>query len=248
MIKTLFIRSVLVFIYSLSSTVYAVDYEAIATETSDGVTNQSHIFVKNNQVRIEYIANGEPLVQISNPNSKRSWILFPNDKTYIESISTANLLPKSNKVNLKRICAPKNVKCTKERTEVVHARKAVCWRIERFKKNKKIVSHLWVDTQNAFPVKQKYENGSYTELRFVKNEKIEGRKTQKWMLTLVNQFKETINIFQWYDKKLNLTIKELYPDNSVKELKNIKVKKLKNTLFLLPKGYSKRKHDETLAR
>ncbi len=222
-----------------SDNAFSISYEATAMSKTNNLTSSSKVFVKDNKVRIEYAANDEKFIQISNPSKKRSWVLLEKDKTYIESKTSMDLLPKSLKINLKKLCKPKNIKCFKGKEKWINGKKTREWKIELYKNKSKTVSYLWVDSVSGIPIKQKYADGSYTELKFIKNELVNNRKTQKWQLTLVNRLKQKIHVYQWFDPKLNLTIKELYPDNSVKELKNIKIKKLKDSLFTLPKGYVK---------
>ncbi len=223
----------------ISISAHSASYSALAVEQDKGMLSQSKIFVKGNKVRMEYELDGEKYIQISNPQKKRSWVLIPDKKVYIESKTSADLLPKSRQVNIKKICKPKHIACQKQGLDVVNGRKAVKWKLIYDMGKVKLNSYLWVDTKLGIPLKQQYQNGSYSELDFVKNEVVLGRKTQKWKLLLVNPAGEKVEIIQWYDPQLSLTIKEIYPDQSIKELRNIKTINLSDSLFELPKGYKR---------
>ena len=69
-------------------------------------------------------------------------------------------------------------------------------------------------------------------------ETIGGRATEKWEITATGE-KGSLTTTLWFDAELGMPVRELVPDKLMREMRNIKVGPLDDSLFEAPAGYEK---------
>ncbi len=211
------------------------------------------LYMGKDGTRRESTRDGKQIIQITNHKNRVTWILFPEEKTYLErqgpQTQPATATPKSGAVDP---CAgvPESVNCKKSGSELVHGREADKWEIisQHQGQTQRVV--MWIDKERGFPIKQQFPGGA-SEFRLMGKETLNGRATEKWEITQTRkqmqprhsgqqQSPQTTRSVQWYDPQLDLAIREEYPGGYVRELTKIQVGPQPASLFELPPGYSKK--------
>jgi hypothetical protein len=214
------------------------------------------MYIGKDGTRKESERDGKKIIQITNHRDRVAWILFPDEKSYLErrggAAPPATQTQKSGAVDP---CAgaPQSVTCRKAGSEMVHGRETDKWEIVTQKQGQTQSTVMWIDKERGFPIKQQFPDGS-SEFRLIGKETINGRETEKWEITQIRkptqqsqqrqpsqqQGPQTTRSVQWYDPKLDLAIREEYPGGYVRELTNIQVGPQSASLFELPQGYTKK--------
>jgi hypothetical protein len=129
--------------------------------------------------------------------------------------------------------------CRKVGEEEVGGRMAVKWEIEASHQGQTMKSTQWIDKARGVPLRQEMPNGQTTELKFVGEEDLNGRKVEKWEMVATMPDKPETSSFQWYDPELDLAVRQEFPGGVVSELTNIRVGEQPDELFNIPAGYER---------
>lgn len=200
------------------------------------------MFVGRDGIRREYTRNGKQVIEITNESKRMAWLLFPQEKTYLEQSSAPPKGANSADKDLSNPCAgaPQSVTCNNLGVENVHGRAADKWEIISSHQERTSRVVQWIDKQRHMPIKQEFPGGS-SEYRMIGKDMVNDRQTEKWELTQhQDRDQKTSRTLQWYDPKLKLHIREELPGGYVRELKNIQEGSQPVSLFELPPGYQKK--------
>jgi len=194
---------------------------------------QTKLFVSENAVRSETIVNGHNMIEIVYPDEGRAVLLNNPVKSYRERVF--NNARKSNNP-----CEQiRNSLCKKLGTETIDGLKTEKWQIITNKQGRKIRTLHWIDVKRKLAIREFFPDGTVTELKIVKKEKVNGRNTEKWERTLSRPDGVITRSYQWYDTGLSIAIKEELPGGYIRELKNIKVANQPDNLFNVPVDFVK---------
>ena len=193
----------------------------------------SKIFVGKNAVRREMNVNGQHVIEIVYPEQGRALLINDQMRSFKE-----RRFPAQSKEENQTPCAQiNNAICEKLGTESIDGIKTEKWQILSNENGKKMRTLHWIDVKRKLAIREFFPDGSVSELKMIKKEKINNRRTEKWERTLSRPDGKNIKSYQWYDNKLKIAIKEELPNGSSRELKNVTVGKQKEKLFDLPTGY-----------
>lgn len=225
----------------LFTSAHAVQFSATAVMSSPGRADiTSRIYFSPEKIRKEFFYYGEPVVEILNSKAKISLMCFSDQKicyenTLLEKINVGISEAKANPCS-----TLKNIKCTRIGEEILNKRKAIKWKLSRKQGEKVYSSYVWVDAEINIPVKNLENKKSTLELVWQGNEQIGNRKTQKWLEIASLKDGQLVKRQQWFDTELKISIRQLYPNGSYQELKDIVIEKLDQNLFKMPVGFKKK--------
>lgn len=208
-----------------------------------GKTVTTKLFVGKDGTRREFNHESKQVIEIVNRSKEVAWMLFPDDKTYLErSIGPPPGSKTAAKPDTANPCAgaPKSVSCRKLGMESINGREAVKLEIVSSRQGRTMRTVQWIDQERGIPIKQEFPGGS-SEYRMIGTETMNGRKTEKWEYVQHQQKdNKTARTLQWYDPELKMPVREEMPGGYSRELKNIKVGPQPASLFELPQGYTKK--------
>jgi hypothetical protein len=212
-----------------------------------GPDNQSasgKMFVGDGRTRMEMSQQGHTVVRISDQKRGMEWILFPEDKTYLERGPRPGFdpgaPPPAPSAETDPCTGIQGLACRRAGIEDVNGRPAVKWEMTATDQGKTLTGAQWVDVQRGLPVKQQMPNGQSIELKLIGNEKVDGRSVEKWEMTVRVPNQAPTSTFQWYDPELKLAVREEFPGGYVSELKNVRVGPQPDDLFQVPAGYTRK--------
>lgn len=196
------------------------------------------LYYKTGRIRKEFYYYGEPVIQILDAVKHISLMCFTQQKTCYETPSLEEINIGIENTMETPCDHQQNLLCKKEGKDKVEGRDTVKWTVSEKKAPKKTVSVIWVDSDLNIPVKQEFDNGTRMELKWIKEETINERLTEKWSQSVYYPNGSEQHSFQWFDKELKISIREVFPDGRKQELNHIKLDKLPDSLFTLPAGFS----------
>jgi hypothetical protein len=215
-----------------------IEFSADA-RTTDLRNNQSattRIYLgKEGARRKEYRHGEQQLIEIVKPAEGILWQLMPNTSSYYEYKIPA-ITPGPPPDN--PCTGAPALKCTTLGDETVHGRPARKWRIVAQTPQGQSQRTLWMDVERKVPLRQENQQGDVAEMRLLGKEQLEGREVEKWEMSMTRR-QQTLLSYQWYDPRLELTIREEIPGHSIKELNNIKEGSQAVGLFQVPAGFRK---------
>ncbi len=219
----------------------ALQFTANAVMSTPGRADIStYVYYSSGRIRKEFFYYGEPVIQILDANKHTSLMCFTDQQICYENksleeinIGIENSITSPCQNNEKLVCENQGI-------EQLNNRQATKWKITV--KNGKIenFSNIWLDTELNIPVKQTLQNGSVIELKWLGEEKLNNRVTDKWIQSIKLANGETIESFQWFDKELKISIRETFANGNSQELQHIVVQDIDDKLFSMPVGFEKK--------
>ncbi|MEA1890967.1 MAG: hypothetical protein U9N50_14470 [Pseudomonadota bacterium] len=214
-------------------------FSAEAIQTAPGMqTTRMNLYVSGDKsVRIEMSTPQGKIVQQYLASSGMMRVLYPEKKEYLEQQSPAPLTMPGAVVQNPCDNMPES-KCVKMGEQEVNGQPAIHWLITRTGPNQQEFKiEQWLDTKRGITLREQLPNGVSINASMVGKEKINGRETERWEVVMTAVDGKTQSGTRWYDAELGITIREAFPNGSVRELKNITVKEPDASLFMLPEGY-----------
>jgi hypothetical protein len=206
-----------------------------------GQVSAGKMFVGDGKVRIEMAAQGQNLVRITDENRMVEWILFPDQKNYLErkaGADQAKPTPDPATIAADPCAGAAGLTCRKVGEEVMSGRPTVKWEITGSQQGKPVTSTQWIDKERGIPLQQEFPDGGKMALSLQGKETIDGRPVEKWEAVVEAPGRQATRTFQWYDPDLKLAIRQEFPGGGVSELKNIHIGKQADDLFVVPAGYT----------
>lgn len=188
-------------------------------------------------LRIESFQAGRTLVQIVNPRLGKSWLLFPKEKTYSESEIPRLEADLDDLPPLPDACLElAEIQCEFIGEELVRDRPALKFRLTAAARPE-LEAFQWLDKANGFPVRQRDPSGATAEAILEGIVELAGRQVERWRLENRLPNGQVLQAWQWYDPELKLNLREDYPQGMRRMLRDIRVEKLPDDLFLPPHDY-----------
>lgn len=202
---------------------------------------QGRIFVGKEKMRTEFKVNDQTMIQIVDTRQQTAYMLNAQNRSYMErKAGPADVLPGSSSVQAASPCAGMpDIVCKKLGTEEVNGRTADKWEFENTTQAQSGKMLYWLDRQRLIPVRQMMPDGSIIEMSLVGNEKVNGRNTEKWEISMQRVGGQSQVIHQWYDPELDTNVREEQPGGYRRELNNIIIGAQPAELFSVPAGYKK---------
>jgi hypothetical protein len=208
----------------------------------EGEMSSGRMFVGEKRVRVEMAHQGRDLVRVTDENRGMEWMLFPDQKKYMEQ-KLGGQGGDSRGGGLKPAQDPcggmPGLSCNKLGEEEVGGRTAVKWEVEASHQGQSVKSTQWIDKERGVPLRQEMPNGQVTDLKFIAEEDLDGRKVEKWEMVSTMPNRPETRTFQWFDPELGLAIRQEFPGGIVSELRNIRVGEQPDELFNVPAGYER---------
>lgn len=215
----------------------------ILSRGPDAQTTTGKMYVGDGRVRVELTQQGRQIVRISDQNRHMEWVVFPDQKNYMEhALGAAGQSPApatKPSADADPCAGLQGVSCRKIGQEDVAGRAAVKWEMSVTRNGQVLTGSQWIDVQRGLPLKYQMPNGQSMELEMLGTDKIGGRAVEKWQMTTTNPQQQTVRTLQWYDPELQLSVREEFPGGYIRELDNIQVGKQPDALFAVPDGYTK---------
>jgi len=228
---------------SASVTAVEVDVEFSAEAVQIAPQRQlmkTQIYVSKQAVRTESDVNQQKYIEIVFPKEGRRVILIPQQKSYMEQREIPAKSPMMvDKKNVSPCEGVPNTRCRKLGTEKISGRQAEKWEISTQRDGRTVSSLHWIDVDRRMPLREMFGDGTISELKILQQEKLNGRSTEKWQLTVTKSDGQSRQSLQWFDPALKISTREELPGGYVRELRNIKVAKQPEHLFTIPAGYQR---------
>lgn len=229
---------VAVAIVMLSASAEALQFTATAVMSAPGGTDVStNLYYSSGRIRKEFFYYGEPVIQILDANKHFSLMCFSEQKICYENKSEEQIDIGIENTMLSPCEANPALTCENLGFEELNKRNTTHWKIVAKEGDKQRESSIWLDTELNLPIKQLLFNGTSIELKWLGDEMLNDRATNKWMQQIKLASGEIVESFQWFDKELKISIKETFANGNSQELQNIVVQALDDKLFSMPAGY-----------
>lgn len=208
-----------------------------------GQSASGKMFVGDGKVRIEMAAEDQQMVRITDEKRRVEWILFPDQKNYLERKAgpdqEATAEPDPASVAADPCAGQPGLTCKKLAEEPMGGRASVKWEISGNRDGKPVTTTQWIDKERGIPLRQEFPDGGKMTLSLVGKETLEGRAAEKWEMLVEAPGRQATRTFQWYDPELKLAIRQEFPGGAISELKNVRVGKQPDDLFVVPAGYTR---------
>lgn len=210
----------------------------------DGQVSAGKMYVGNGRTRMEMSQDGREVIRISDQNRRMEWILFPAEQSYMErgappGTADAPAPSKPPSAESSPCEGMSGLNCRRVGVEDVNGRPAVKWEMSATQGGQTLIGAQWLDQERGMPLKSVMPNGPTMELKILGPETIDGRKVEKWELTITAPNQQPSRTFQWYDPQLELAVREEFPGGYVSELKDIRIGPQPDDLFAVPAGYKR---------
>lgn len=216
----------------------ALQFSADAVMSTPGRADVStRLYYSNGRIRKEFYYYGEPVVQIIDANKHKSLMCFTEQRVCYENKSLEDIHIGIENAMTEACKNNKSLSCENQGEVTINKRKAIKWKIVGRQGKKKKVSYLWMDKELNIPVRQKLSNGTHIDLQWLGREKLNDRDTDKWLQEIALPNGVVDKSFQWFDRELKISIREVFTEGNSQELNHIVVKKLQDELFQMPSGY-----------
>lgn len=222
------------FSYAASNT---IEFSADAViSTPQQPVRQTKLYVSEKAVRSESVIDGQALVEIVYPQEGRAILINNSLRSYKERMFVSQSGKESTNSPCDQIT---NAVCQKLGDEEIDGHKTEKWQLVSESRGQKLRTLHWIDVKRKLAIREFFPDGSFSELKMMEKQKINGRDTEKWQRTLSRPDGATIKSYQWYDTEMKIAIKEEMPGGYVRELKNIEIIKQPDSLFVVPVDYKK---------
>lgn len=221
--------------------VYAAAFTADAVQVRGENISHAKMYWLDGNVRFEYTEDGVSMVQIfDNKNNKTIW-LDNDNKYYLERD-----LPDSEKItaktNSKKNTDPCkqffDAECVFLKKTKMNGRLAEKWLITLNDNGKDFHVFQWVDSTYKIILRQENSDGTGLSVEVQDDQEINNRKVRKLTMVAFSSSGLQKQGTQWYDSELDIVVKQEYQNDVIDELRNIKVGKVSEKLFIRPKDYS----------
>lgn len=214
----------------------AVQFSADTYQTGPKQAQRvGRIFVGKNRIRSEMQQNGQTVVNIIDSDNQLTWVLYPQQQSYIEySMGDAGSGLKGSPCE-----GIPGAVCKNLGDDKVQDRPATKWEVTVKTQGGAVQSTQWIGKQRSILLRQEIKGGPVMEQRMLAIEQLNGRKVEKWEMTMTQTNQPAQRSVRWFDPELNLAIKEVNPGGYVRELRNIVVGAQDPMLFSLPNSFKK---------
>jgi hypothetical protein len=207
----------------------------------DGATTTGRMYVGTDRMRVEMSQQGRTMVRIVDDARRTEWILFPEERRYIEHATSPTMddAPMAG-ADAESPCADMpGLVCRKLGQETIAGRSATKWEIGGSHQGRDFTTTQWIDDERGIPLLQELPNGQTIRLAPVGRETLDGREVEKWEMVASGPNRPESRTFQWYDPELELVIRQEFPGGIVNELRNIVVGEQREELFVVPSDYTR---------
>lgn len=233
--------AILLIVVSMAPSAYGFTqpFSAEAIQSAPGMqpTRMKLYISANKAVRIEMTTPKGEIIQQFFPGTGLMRVLYPDTREYLEQQSPTPLSMPGGVVTNPCENMP-DATCEKVGEEEVNGQPAIHWRMTRPGNNgQELIIEQWLEKKRGITLKELLPGGVTIIAQMVGTEKMNGRQAERWEVVMTTTDGQSQSGTRWYDDALGITIREEFPNGSVRELKNIIVQEPDANLFELPAGY-----------
>lgn len=232
---------VFLFVSFVCTQLHAAAFTADAVQIRGENISHAKMYWLDGNVRFEYTEDGVSMVQIfDNKNHKTIWLDNEN-KYYLErEIAEADKVisvakGKKNSDPCKQFVS---AECVFLKKAKMNGRGAEKWLITLDNNGNDFHIIQWIDSKYKNILRQENSDGTGLSVEIKEGQVMNDRQVRKLTMTAFSPSGEQKQGTQWYDNELDIVVKQEYQDNVVDELRNIKIGKVSEKLFVTPKDYS----------
>jgi hypothetical protein len=186
---------------------------------------------------------GQQVVRIVDEKRGVEWVLFPEQKKYMErQLGAPGGQAPAAKPSSEDPCAGlQGITCRKIGEEPVGGRVAVKWEMVGSQQGKTVTVTQWIDKERgpAFLLRQEMSGGPKMERHSLGTETLDGRTVEKWKVVMTQPGGQAVETIEWYDPQLELAVKQEFPGGMVSELRSVRIGEQPDHLFGIPAGYER---------
>ncbi len=197
------------------------------------------IFVGKNRMRTEFRINDQTMIQIVDTVRQTAYMLNTQNRSYMQrKAGPADMLPGDSNIQAGNPCAGMpDITCRKLGTEEMNGRITDKWEFENTTQAQSGKMLSWLDQERQVPIRQMLPDGSIIDMRLVGKEKVNGRNTEKWEISVQRVGGQGSVSHQWFDPELGTSVRDEQPGGYARELSNIIIGPQPDVLFTVPTGY-----------
>lgn len=219
----------------------AVSFSADAVQVRNGQFSHARMFWSDGRVRFEYLDDGVPMVQIYDTTRNNVIWLDTENKLYVKQALSVEQpidpMVKEGSKNSNPCELIEDAECTKLKDVPVNGRGATKWLLTMDYMGTDRHIFQWIDKQYNVVVRQENPDGSVMEVNIEDNLEMNGRMVRKLDILFQSGIDRSHYGTQWYDAELNIVVRQQYENGIMDELRNIKVEKVGNEMFVVPNDY-----------
>jgi hypothetical protein len=215
-------------------------YTAETVQTTPDQPDRTGIITKSGSfMRLEFTQDGQQIIQILRPTEGVTYVLFPDNNSYIEQHSPAE--PEEFAGSYSPPCPTEaeegGLICNRLGLEVYQSIPVERWHIGAEGDPSQMLI-LW-DPERKRALRQEMSNGTLVQMTFLGMQEIDSREAEHWVTEVSRQGVATLRNDWWYDAALKLVLRETLPDGTQRQLQNITVGPVDPSLFTVPDGWQR---------
>lgn len=218
----------------------ALEFAAEAVRMTPGQQPRvARIYVGDERVRMEYLNNGQQVVEIIDWGQGYAMLLLPDLKTYMQSDASADMrrVAPQRGGNADPCQGAAGLQCRHLGQEIVEGRNTDKWEMLAQRDGRTERSLHWFDQERQMPLRQWLSDGTLIEMNLLGRQLLDGREVEHWRQVSVTPEGATSWASQWYDPQLQIAIREELPGGYYRELRDIRIAAQPEQLFEIPAGY-----------
>ncbi len=222
-----------------SASWFNTQFSAETYQTQPNQPPQSgKLYVGKARMRSEMTHQNQTAIQILDPEQQRGYLIFPEQQAYMEQ-TFSGAMGATGGHESDPCAGMTGVQCHNLGQETLNGRMAVKWEMVGEASGQPVRALQWNDADHGFPVRGEQNGKVMFELRYLGDESVNGRQTEKWEFSRSGSGGAQITMTRWYDPRLNNAVREEMAGGYVRELRNIQEGPQPDALFTVPEGYRK---------
>jgi len=217
-----------------------VTFTAETVQTAPDQPDRMGTIIKSGQfMRLEFEQNGQPIIQILRPTEGKTFILYPDTRSYFEQDIPAQ--PEEFLESYTPPCPAEaeagGLQCTRIGLEMFQTIPVERWHIGTTGDSGQMLI-LWDPTRKR-ALRQEMSDGTLVQMSLLDMQVIEGRNAEHWVTEVSRQGEVSLRSEWWYDPELKLILREALPGNTLRRLQNIATGPVDPALFTVPDGWQR---------
>ncbi|MDQ7070915.1 MAG: hypothetical protein Q9M48_09300 [Rhodobacterales bacterium] len=215
-----------------------LSYSATALHARAGQPETTGTVVKSGQnMRLEFVSEGQNIIQILRPEIGAMYILDPAARTYMEVIGPA--VPATATDAYTNPCPGQieSPSCQRSGTDTVNGIAVERWNLSTAPNTAPTVL-LWDSTRRR-ALRQETPDGAKMIMSFQSMRDLNGRRTEYWTTQTTIPGQPVANGDWWFDPELRVVVRETLANGDTRRLENIVVGAVNPTAFQVPQGWQK---------
>ncbi len=217
-----------------------LSYSATALHARAGQPETSGTVVKSGQnMRLEFVSEGQNIIQILRPEIGAMYILDPAARTYMEVLGPA--VPPTATDAYTNPCPGQVESPSCQRsdtgTDTINGIAVERWNLSTAPNTAPTVL-LWDSTRRR-ALRQESPDGAKMIMSFQSMRDLNGRRTEYWTTQTTIPGQPVANGDWWFDPELRVVVRETLANGETRRLENIVVGAVDPTAFQVPQGWQK---------